>query len=76
MKTIMYGWSYVVKKLGNEIVARARGLDRDEIRFKTWIASCARKDGRDGRGLLRALAKTDTMTTQKGVFARSGVTTE
>ena len=28
------------------------------------------------RGLLRALAKTDTMTTQKGVFARSGVTTE
>ena len=58
MKTIMYGWSYVVKKLGNEIAARARGLDRDEIRFKTWIASCARKDGREGqRGLLRAARK-------------------
>ena len=55
MKTIMYGWSYVVKKLGNEIVARARGLDRDEIRFKTWIASCARKDGHydDTEGRLR-----------------------
>ena len=31
MKTIMYGWSYVVKKLGNEITTNARAENVVEI---------------------------------------------
>ena len=40
------------------------------------LRALAKTDVKDNVDCFARLAKTDTMTTQKGVFARSGVTTE